>query len=90
MPLSDVLRDKLRRAFSPTELIVEDESAQHAGHASAHPRGETHFRVRIVSHAFEGQSRIERQRRVFTALAEEMNTRVHALSLTTLAPSEVA
>jgi BolA protein len=46
--------------------------------------------VTIVSAAFAGQSRLARQRLVYEALAEELATRVHALSLTTLAPDEAA
>ena len=43
----------------------------------------------MVSAAFEGVSRVERQRRVYAALADELQGPVHALSLTTLSPGEV-
>jgi BolA family transcriptional regulator, general stress-responsive regulator len=89
MSVADTIREKLTTSFAPKELIVEDESAKHAGHAGARPGGETHFNVRIVSQSFEGISRVERQRRVYAALADEMKGRVHALSLTTLTPAEV-
>ncbi len=89
MPMAEILREKLTDSFSPAALDIEDESARHAGHAGAQPGGETHFNVRIVSKAFEGLSRVERQRRVYAALAEELKSRVHALSLTTLTPAEV-
>jgi BolA protein len=82
------LRSKLVAALSPTSLVIEDESARHAGHAGAREGGETHFRVRIVSQEFSGLSRVERQRRVYAAVAEELTERVHALSLTTLTPDE--
>jgi BolA protein len=89
MTVSDTIREKLAAGFAPRELVVEDDSAKHAGHAGARPGGETHFSVRIVSDAFEGLSRVERQRRVYAALAGEMKQQVHALSLTTLTPAEV-
>jgi BolA protein len=88
MSVADTIREKLTASFTPKELIVEDESAKHAGHSGARPGGETHFNVRIVTDAFEGVSRVERQRRVYAALADEMKGRVHALSLTTLTPAE--
>jgi BolA protein len=84
------LRAKLATAFAPDSLIVEDESARHAGHAGAQPGGETHFRVRIVSSAFAGMSRVERQRRVYQVLAEDISGGVHALALSTLTPEEAA
>ena len=89
MSMTDTIREKLTASFAPVTLDVLDESARHAGHAGARPGGETHFNVRIVSAAFEGVSRVERQRRVYAVLAEELKSRVHALSLTTLTPAEV-
>jgi len=89
MTIADTIRAKLEVTFMPDVLDVEDESAKHAGHSGARPGGETHFNVRIVSKAFEGVSRVERQRRVYAALAEELKSRIHALSLTTLTPAEV-
>lgn len=89
MTMADTIRAKLTATFKPDALDVEDESAKHAGHSGARPGGETHFNVRIVSKAFEGVSRVERQRRVYAALADELKTRIHALSLTTLTPAEV-
>ena len=87
---ADRIAQKLTAAFAPIALAVEDESAKHAGHAGAQPGGETHFNVRIVSKAFEGVNRVERQRRIYAALADEMKTQIHALSLTTLTPDEAA
>ena len=89
MSVSDTIREKLSAAFAPRELIVEDDSAKHAGHSGARPGGETHFSVRVVSESFEGLSRVERQRRVYAALAAELKQQVHALSVITLTPAEV-
>jgi BolA protein len=82
------MRDKLNAAFAPQRLQIVDESHQHAGHAGARPEGETHFNVEIVSAAFAGRSRVERQRLVYGTLAEELRERVHALALKTLTPDE--
>ena len=94
MRVSAAIRDKLTAAFAPVALEVRDESARHAGHAGATrddgSHGETHFHVRLVSASFEGQSRVERQRRVYDALKEELAGPVHALSLSALTPREVA
>lgn len=84
------MREKLSAAFAPDLLEIEDESARHAGHAGARPGGETHFRVVVVSSAFEGISRVERQRRVYAALAGELKAQIHALALITLTPGEAA
>ena len=94
MRIADTIREKLAETFTPLALDVTDESARHAGHAGAArddgSRGETHFHVRLVTHAFEGISRVERQRRVHASLAAELQGPVHALSLTLLTPAEAA
>jgi len=88
MSVADTIRRKLTERFSPIRLEIEDESHRHAGHEGARPGGETHFSVTIVSAAFTEQSRVARQRLVYQTVAEELAARVHALSLTTLAPDE--
>jgi BolA family transcriptional regulator, general stress-responsive regulator len=88
MLMVDTIRRKLTERFAPVRLEVEDESHRHIGHEGARPGGETHFAVTVVSAAFAGQSRVARQRLVYDALAEELATRIHALSVTTFAPEE--
>jgi BolA family transcriptional regulator, general stress-responsive regulator len=94
MPVSDTIRQKLTATFAPVALDVTDESHRHSGHAGATrgdgSQGETHFHVRIVSHAFDGVARVERQRRVYAALSDELKGPVHALSLAALTPVEAA
>ena len=80
--------NKLRMRFAPQRLRIEDESARHRGHAGHREGGESHFRVEIVSSAFEGKSRVARQRLVYETLKEELDAGLHALALTTLTPAE--
>ena len=79
---------KLNEAFAPESLDVIDESHLHAGHAGHRPGGETHFRVYIVSPAFEGKSRIDRHRMINQVLADELAAGMHALALKAQAPGE--
>ena len=88
MTVAETIRCKLSDRFAPVRLDIVDESHRHAGHPGARPEGETHFAVTIVSPAFAGLNRVARQRLVYAILADELATRVHALSLTTLAPDE--
>ena len=88
MSVIEAIRDKLTRRFAPMRLDIVDESSRHAGHAGAHPEGETHFAVTIIADEFTGLGRVARQRLVYQTLSEELATRVHALSLTTLAPGD--
>ncbi|WOH50571.1 BolA family transcriptional regulator [Bradyrhizobium sp. sBnM-33] len=90
MSTRDIIINKLREAFLPESLDVADESHLHEGHAGHRPGGETHFRVYIVSPAFEGKSRVERHRMVNTALAVELEGSVHALAIKAQAPGEAA
>ena len=61
----------LQRVNAPCcRLQVVDESSQHAGHAAmrdgkAGSGGETHFKVTIVSEAFEGMTTVKRHRQIY-------------------------
>ncbi|MEZ5922092.1 MAG: BolA family protein [Parvularculaceae bacterium] len=88
MGVAETIRAKLEAALAPEVLEVKDESHLHAGHAGARPGGESHFRLLIVSGAFAGLSRVERQRRVNAALSEELAGPVHALAMKALTPDE--
>ena len=82
------MREKLLVALEPTRLDIVNESELHAGHRSSPGTGESHFRILIVSPKFSGASRLERHRMVNAALADELQGRIHALALSTYAPSE--
>jgi len=92
MSVAAAIQEKLTSVFAPVALDIEDQSASHAGHAGATrgdgSRGETHFHIRLVSQSFEGLSRVERQRRVYATLKDELAGPVHALSLSALTPAE--
>ena len=88
--IAEVIRDKLTKAFQPSRLEVEDDSARHHGHAGAREGGESHFNVLIEAEAFAGRPKVARQRLVYQTLAEELAGPVHALSVRALAPGETA
>jgi len=88
MIVAQNIRRKLTDTFAPQRLDIIDDSHRHKGHAGARPEGETHFTVEIVAEAFAGRSRVERQRLVYAALADELRDRVHALSVKTFTPDE--
>lgn len=81
------LEKRLRQALQPDELLIRDQSDLHAGHAGAQD-GRGHFAVRITANAFEGLSRIKRHRLVYDAVGDLMETDIHALSITAIAPGE--
>jgi BolA protein len=83
----DELERRLRERFRPTHLDIRDDSAKHAGHAGA-TSGGGHFRVTIVSAAFEGLTLLEQHRAVNDVVADLFGDRVHALGLKTSVPSD--
>jgi BolA protein len=96
MSIQERIESKLRSALSPERMAIVNESHLHAGHHhtdSGHHeefdgKGETHFRVRVVSKNFEGMSRIDRHRTVNQLLAAELEGGVHALAIEPAAPGE--
>ncbi|MGE5537657.1 MAG: BolA family protein [Gemmatimonas sp.] len=87
-PIARAITEKLTAALEPLRLDVVDQSESHRGHAGASGRSETHFRIEIVSAAFEGMSRVARERRVQDVLRDELKDHVHALSLSARTPAE--
>jgi BolA protein len=96
MSIQNSIEEKLTAALTPERLMVINESHLHAGHhhtADGHESvfdgtGETHFRVRVVSSAFSGMSRLQRHRRVNELLAGEIEAGLHALAIEAAAPGE--
>ena len=82
------IEDLLTRAFAPGELRIKDQSHLHAGHEGAKD-GRGHFDVYIVADEFGGTNRVQRHRMVYDALGRLMETDIHAVRITALAPSEL-
>ncbi len=87
-PLVTEIRATLQREFAPTSLEILDDSARHAGHAGAREGG--HFKVSLVSTAFQGRAQLERHRLVYAAVAPLMGRGIHALNIVARTPEEVS
>jgi len=74
------MEQKLQEHLSPSELIIEDESHLHAGHAGAR-EGKGHFRIKIRSDKFQGLRILQQHRLVYDALGDMMQNDIHALSI---------
>ena len=88
--MNEVIQEmKVRLAvLEPQHMEILDESALHAGHAGAKSGG-GHFQLTLMSPAFTGQSGVARHRLVYQALGDLMGGKIHALSITALAPEEL-
>ena len=84
MSVLSTIESKIRVALIPEHLAVVNESSMH----NVPPGSESHFRVRVVSSAFEGQRLLQRHRTINKLLAEEIQGPVHALALEALTPEE--
>lgn len=87
-PVATEMLKRLNSALSPTRIDLVDDSEQHRGHRGYNPAGESHFTLTIESALFAGKSRVDRQRMVYSALGDLMESRVHALSIRATAPGE--
>jgi BolA family transcriptional regulator, general stress-responsive regulator len=74
------MESRLRAAFAPDRLEIQNESHKHAGHSGDDGTGESHFKVIIRARAFAEMSRVARHRAVHLALGD-LNARVHAIAL---------
>src|SRR5438477_2983371 len=86
MTRAERIERDLRAALQPDVVEVVNESGMHAV-----PKGsETHFKVVVVARAFDGLSRVERHQLVYRALAGELASGLHALSIVSKTPEEWA
>nr|MBV6630379.1 BolA family transcriptional regulator [Oceanococcus sp. HetDA_MAG_MS8] len=75
-----MMEERFNKAFSPRELSIRDDSAQHAGHAGA-ASGAGHFFVHIRAAEFAGMPPLARHRAVYAAVDDMMGSEIHALSI---------
>ncbi|KAF7125298.1 hypothetical protein CNMCM5793_001476 [Aspergillus hiratsukae] len=90
--MEDTIREKITTAFSPSTLIIRNDSHLHAHHAAMKgvASRETHFHVTITSSAFQSKMQAARHRMVYALLKDEMSRDggIHALQLRTRTPEE--
>lgn len=84
MSLQAAITQRLTEALAPDYLEVINESHMHAG-----PQTESHFKVIVVSSAFEGLPLIKRHRQVNEILADLL-PQFHALALHTYTSAQWA
>ncbi len=84
--LLDEIRTRLV-SLNASTIELDDDSALHTGHPGA-AGGGGHFRLRIISAAFEGKARLSRHRLVYDKLSDLIPDRIHAISIDARTPSE--
>jgi stress-induced morphogen/glutaredoxin len=93
-PTATLISDIIKSKFDLWSFKLIDDSSAHEGDAGALEMGltsESHFNVELVAKEFEGLTPMQRQQKVFDALNEkDVMKRVHALSLVTRTPAEMA
>ena len=86
--MADIITKKLEDSLHPDHIDLVNQSHLHEGHAGHDGSGESHFKLTVVSSAFEGISRPERHRMIYTLLVDELKNKVHALSIKAMTPDE--
>lgn len=80
-------QEDLSKAFAIQNLVIEDESHLHAGHAGA-ASGGGHFRVSIIAPEFQGMSLVARHRAIYGVLNRHIPKEIHALTIVAQTPEE--
>lgn len=84
MSVQTEIEAKLTKALQPRHLEVINESSNH----NVPPGSESHFKVVIVSEAFDGKMLVARHRMINEILADELQHKIHALAMHTYTPEE--
>ena len=83
MSMQETIENKLKEAFDPVHLEVENETHMH----NVPPDSESHYKITLVSTAFDGLTLIKQHRAVNEALKDELR-KIHALALHTYTPDQ--
>ncbi len=84
MSIQQQIQSKLDEALDPSVLEVINESHMH----NVPPGSESHFKITVVSQAFDGKMLVARHRIINKLLADELAGPVHAIALHTYTPDE--
>nr|WP_101749172.1 BolA/IbaG family iron-sulfur metabolism protein [Endozoicomonas acroporae] len=84
MGMKENIIDKLNESLQNDLIDVTNESHLH----NTPPGSESHFKVVIVSEAFEGKMPVKRHQMIYGLLADELREQIHALALHTYTPVE--
>jgi BolA protein len=80
----------LQEKIGATIVEIEDRSDLHKHHQGRMnaPTGSGHYDAVIVSESFIGKTMMQQHRMVYAALADQMQTTIHALALKTYTPEQ--
>ena len=84
MNIQQLIESRLAEDLAPEWLEDINESDQHNVPANS----ETHFKLVVVTAAFDGKRQVARHQVVYRLLAEQLAGPVHALALHTYSPQE--
>ena len=84
MSVQSDIEAKLTKGLQPSHVDEINESNNH----NVPPGSESHFKVMIVTDAFEGKMLVARHRMINDILADELQHKIHALALHTYTPAE--
>jgi BolA protein len=80
IPAAQAIETRLRAAFTPSDLRITNDSAQHAGHSGDDGTGESHFSIFIRAPELAPMTRVARHRAINSALGD-LTTRIHAIAI---------
>ncbi|GFR71469.1 BolA 1-like protein [Elysia marginata] len=83
-PVENAVRQKLTEALKPQFLDIINEGYMH----NMPKENESYFKVIIVSTAFENVKRLQKHQLVHQAIQEEIDNKIHALSIVAKTPAE--
>ncbi len=86
MNLENKIKSRLNKAMNIDFLSINNNTEKHVNHKNYD--GGAHYKLEIVSNAFEGLSLLEQHKLVYKALDGMIKKEIHALALKTISTSD--
>ena len=80
MHFLDEVKEKINKKIKPKNVILIDNSSLHSRHKSFDEK-KFHLKIIIESEKLKKMNKIDAHKEIYSALKNEMNSRIHALEI---------
>ena len=86
--IKNMIQEKIKNKFPDAEFKIEDTSFKHRKHLQNEFKNESHFVIYILSKEFSNLSSLERQKKFFNIIGNDIIKKTHSISTILKSPED--
>ena len=83
-----IIEEKIKKNFPDAKFKIEDTSFKHRGHVQNKFKNESHFVIYVLSKEFSNLSLLDRQKKFFNFLGNDIIKKTHSISTILKSPKD--